>query len=100
MSASSAGLYGILLGLTNGFQMTVQMVIWAKYFGRKHLGSITGVAQLLTVVASALGPMPMGIMRDVFGSYTMGLTVLAVMPFVLGIVVLFSRKPQRGVETG
>ena len=100
MSASSAGIYGILLGLTNGLQMTVQMVIWAKYFGRKHLGSITGVAQLLNVVGSALGPMPMGIMRDMFGSYTLGLTVLAVMPFALGIVVLFSRRPQRGRQAG
>jgi len=42
-----------------------------------------------------LGPMPMGIARDVLGSYTWGLTVLAVLPFVLGIVVLFSRRPHR-----
>jgi len=39
--------------------------------------------------------MPMGIARDMFGNYTLGLTVLAILPFALGIVVLFSRPPQR-----
>ncbi len=95
LSAASAGMYGLVLGITGSLQMTVSAVIWAKYFGRKHLGSITGAAALLNVGGSALGPMPMGIARDMFGSYTLGLTVLAILPFVLGIVVLFSRPPQK-----
>lgn len=95
LSASTTGLYGIVLGITGSLQMTVSAVIWAKYFGREHLGSITGAAALLNVGGSALGPMPMGIARDLFGSYTLGLTVLAILPFALGIVVLFSRRPQR-----
>ena len=36
-----------------------------------------------------------GIARDVFGSYAQGLTLLAVRPFVLGIVALFWRRPLR-----
>lgn len=95
LTPGTAGLYGIVLGVTGSLQMTVSAVIWAKYFGREHLGSITGAAALLNVGGSALGPMPMGIARDVFGSYTWGLTILAVLPFILGIVVLFSRRPQR-----
>jgi len=95
LSASSAGMYGIVLGVTGSLQMTVSTVVWAKYFGRRHLGSITGIASVLNVGGSALGPMPMGIARDVFGSYAQGLTLLAVLPFVLGIVALFSRRPLR-----
>jgi nitrate/nitrite transporter NarK len=95
LSASTAWTYGTVLGVTGSLQMTVNAVIWAKYFGRKHLGSITGVAALLNVGGSALGPMPMGIARDMFGSYHLGLTVLAVLPFLLGIVVLFSQRPRR-----
>lgn len=95
LTPTTAWMYGIALGVTGSLQMTVSTVIWAKYFGRKYLGSITGVAALLNVSGSALGPMPMGIARDVLGSYTVGLTVLAILPFILGIVVLFSRRPQR-----
>lgn len=93
--ASTAWIYGVVLGVTGSLQMTVSTVVWAKYFGRRHLGSITGVASLLSVAGSSLGPMPMGIARDLFGSYTLALTVLAALPLGLGIVALFSRRPTR-----
>ena len=95
LGLSTAWVYGIVLGATGSLQMTVSTVIWAKYFGRQHLGAITGVASMISVAGSSLGPMPMGIARDLFGSYTLALTALAVLPFSLGIVVLFSQQPRR-----
>ncbi len=97
--ASTAWIYGVVLGTTSSLQATVSTVVWAKYFGRQHLGSITGVASLIGVAGSALGPMPMGIARDVLGSYTLALTVLAALPLALGIVVLTSRRPERQHST-
>ncbi|MDF1513357.1 MAG: MFS transporter [Anaerolineae bacterium] len=94
-NASVAFMYGVVLGITGSLQMTVSTVVWAKYFGRKYLGSITGIASLLGSGSSALGPMPMGIARDLMGSYTQALTMLAILPFVLSIVVLFARRPQK-----
>jgi sugar phosphate permease len=93
--SSSAFVYGIALGITGSLQMTVQTVVWAKYFGRKHLGSITGIASLLGSGSSAFGSMPMGIARDIMGSYVQALTLLAILPFVLSIVVLFARRPHK-----
>jgi sugar phosphate permease len=87
--------YGAVLGFTSGLQMTVGSVVWAKYFGRRHLGSITGLASLITIGGSALGPMPMGIARDLLGSYTLALTIAAALPLVLGFVALFARQPQK-----
>jgi hypothetical protein len=43
---TSALIYGIILGVTGSLQLTVSSVVWAKYYGRQHLGSITGVALL------------------------------------------------------
>jgi len=37
----------------------------------------------------------MGIARDLFGSYTLALTVLAALPAVLSVVVLFARRPHK-----
>ena len=92
--------YGIILGITGSLQLTVSTVVWAKYFGRRHLGSITGVASLVSIAGSALGPMPMGIARDAFGSYNLALTVAAALPLVLCIVVLFTRRPHRASHRG
>ncbi len=81
----------------------VQSVGWAKYFGRKHLGSITGMTATILVIGSALGPMPFGIARDWWGSYNLILTISAVAPLGLGIVSLFMGQPKksapRQVET-
>ena len=92
---TSALVYGIILGMTGSLHMTVSAVIWAKYFGRRHLGSITGVASLIGNGGSALGPMPMGIVRDLLGSYTVGLTVAAALPLALAIVVLSAHRPHK-----
>jgi MFS family permease len=92
---TTALIYGIILGLTGALQMTVSTVVWAKYFGRRHLGSITGIASLISVAGSALGPMPMGIARDLLGSYNLTLTILAALPLALAVAVFFTPQPRR-----
>ena len=94
-SVQLAILYGIIVGTMSGLMRTVSSVVWANYFGRLHLGSITGVSVTVSIAASALGPMPFGIARDVLGSYNFALTVSAILPFLLGILSLFFDKPQR-----
>jgi sugar phosphate permease len=87
---------GVLMGMRGGFQMVVSNVVWANYFGRRHLGSITGVTSTLSVAGSALGPMPFGVGRDLLGSYEGILTGFAVLPFVLAFVTLFfAKRPRR-----
>ena len=94
-SAVMASLYGILLGTAGGLMGLVSSVIWADYYGREHLGSITGVTSMILIVGSALGPMPLGIARDMLGSYNLALNISAVFPFVLGVLSLFVRRPQK-----
>jgi cyanate permease len=88
-------LYGIITGSMLGLIRTTSSVIWAMYFGRQHLGSISGVTTTISVVGTALGPMPLGIARDLLGSYNMALTISAALPLLLGIISLFGRKPKK-----
>lgn len=97
---TSALIYGVILGATGSLQLTVGQVVWAKYYGRRHLGSVTGVAMLVGIAGSALGPMPMGIARDLVGSYLPFLTVSAAAPLVLAVVALFARQPIRARRHG
>lgn len=90
-----ASLYGILLGTASGLMGMVSSVIWADYYGREHLGSITGVTSMILIVGSSLGPMPFGIARDALGSYDLALNVSAVFPFLLGVLSLFVGRPHR-----
>lgn len=94
-SSVMASLYGILLGTAGGLMGLVSSVIWADYYGREHLGSITGVTSMILIVGSALGPMPLGIARDMLGSYNLALNISAVFPLVLGVLSLFVRRPQK-----
>lgn len=88
-------LFGMLLGICTGLQATISNVIWAKYFGRLHLGSISGMASTLLVASSALGPMPMGIARDLLGNYVAVLIGLALLPLILSVATLIYNKPPR-----
>lgn len=94
-SVSMALLYGVVLGTTSGLQRTVSSVIWANYFGRRYLGSITGFTTTILVASSALGPMPFGVARDLLGTYNFILNVTAIIPLVLAVVALFLRRPQK-----
>ena len=92
-SVQVAFIYGIMLGTMFGLMNMVNSVSWAKYYGRKHLGSITGVTTTVLIAGSALGPMPFGIARDLLGSYNLALTIAAFIPLVLGIASMFVDRP-------
>ena len=94
-STTLAFAYGIILGSTIGLMGAIHSVVWASYFGRRHLGSITGVTTTILIVGAALGPMPLGIARDILGSYNVALTLCAIVPLLLGVANLFYGKPQK-----
>ncbi len=94
-SAVAALCFGLIAGTTSGLFRTISGVVWAAYYGRLHLGSITGVATTFVIAGSALGPMPFGMARDYFGSYEAVLYSGVALPVLLGIACLFIRRPTR-----
>ena len=90
-----AMVYGLVLGITMGLNRVVISVGWATYFGRRNLGSITGTVTTIVIFGSALGPMPLGFARDLWGGYGMALTILSVLPIGLAIANLVVGQPQK-----
>lgn len=88
-------IFAITLGTLFGLMRTVTVVAWAKYFGRLHLGQISGLFSTITAGCSALGPVLMGVARDQFGNYESILNPVAFLPLVLGIACLFVDVPKR-----
>ena len=74
--------YLLLLGVTTGFYFNGFSAIWAELYGVKYLGGIKSLMTSLGVLASALGPVTVGLMLDA------GVTVLTVcLWFAVGCLV-------------
>ena len=68
--------------------MVVFFSFWGKAYGRTHLGRIQGVAQALTVFASATGPLLLAWCADATGSYAVAFYALAATLIVLVVAAL------------
>lgn len=56
--------YLFLVGVTSGITFTGLTTLWAEVYGVTNLGSIKSLYTAVSVFASALGPLAMGIMMD------------------------------------
>ena len=92
-------LYGIAMGISGGVVTVVFFSVWGQVFGRSHLGRIQGCAQMLTVFASAVGPLLLAETLRQTGSYNLIFQVLAVTVVVLGIGCWFVAVPSRQVRS-
>jgi len=85
--------YGAMFGLTNAFSITFFGYLWAHYFGRKHIGSIQGVGQMIGVFGASLGPLPLGFAYDMLGEYQPVLLGLAILPLCAACLTVFLEQP-------
>ena len=69
-------IYVSMASISMSLVHTSYTVIWANYYGRKHLGSIRGFSSSATVGFSALGALPFGIIYDRTQSYDQALYYL------------------------
>lgn len=69
--------WAVAMGLGGGLMMVLFFSVWPKLYGRRHLGVVQGVAQALTVLASALGPVALAWCVDTTGSYAGAFYILA-----------------------
>jgi len=85
--------YAVVMGLAGGFVMVVFFSFWGRAYGRTHLGRIQGAAQVLTVVASAVGPLLLAQCVAWTGSYAAALYALAAVVAVLGLAAMVVPVP-------
>ncbi|MQF96550.1 MAG: MFS transporter [SAR202 cluster bacterium] len=84
--------YVLVMGVAGGCHHIVQGVIWAHYYGRHGLGRVQGSAMTINFCASAIGPLPLALFRDLSGTYTLGMVVMMALP-VLSVVALVLARP-------
>ncbi len=83
----------VAIGLAGGFVMVVFFSFWAKAYGRTDLGRIQGVAQALTVFASAIGPLLFAWCVQATGSYAAAFYALAATVILVALAALVVPVP-------
>jgi MFS family permease len=92
-------LQAVAMGLAGGFVMVVFFSFWGRAFGEVHLGRIQGAAQVMTVIASAIGPLALAWCVEITGSYaiafyTLAATVTALAAAAAGVEIPATSVPR------
>lgn len=85
----------VTLGCGWGGQIPLQEVVWASYFGRRHLGAVRSAGLPFSLIISASAPILTSIYFDRVGSYDGAFLVLAGLTTVAAVLVLLVRQPTR-----
>ncbi|WP_319502818.1 MFS transporter [uncultured Draconibacterium sp.] len=86
-SAIPSGMYNVLLSVT-----------WPRFYGREHLGKITGFVMAIIVFFSALGPIFFSLSHSHLGSYSYAIYSLLGIILVISAISFKAHNPQDRFE--
>jgi len=90
-----AWLHVLAYGVSGGCFAGLSIIIWPRFFGRQHLGAISGLFMTTVVVASAVGPFFFSMAEAFLGAYRYAFIVSAAVAAVLAVASLWADNPQR-----
>ena len=91
-------LFAVLYGFGAGAAAVFQNIIWADYYGRKHLGAIRGMIAPITAMGGGISPFIAGWMFDRTGSYDTILFTMGGGAFLSAVLVFLARPPKALLE--
>jgi len=98
LAKMNSGVYyvGFIIGngIVSGMFNVLMAVTWPRFYGRDHLGEITGFVMSLIVFGSALGPFIFSISFIHLGSYSYGILALTVLVFIISVFSFKAENPQ------
>ena len=94
------GIYLIIIGrgVYGGTYSLLASVTWPRFFGRKHLGAISGYNMSHMVLGSGIGPFIFGWSFDYTGDYLAGVFACAVVLVGLLVFSLKADNPQHALR--
>lgn len=86
--------WGVLYGVVQGSSVPLQRLMYADYFGRRHLGSIEGVVRAAQNIAQAAGPLVAALAFDATDSYRAIFTVFVLTNLAAAALVAAAHSPS------
>lgn len=93
-SPAAAWLFVATYGVAGGWITVLFFTIWGQAFGSRWLGRIQGAAQMLTVIASAVGPLAVTYGAAALGGYHGPLFGFSAVSMLLAIAAFFNSVPS------
>lgn len=87
----------VLYGTAMAIASAVGVPTVARYFGRRHHGSIRGFLTFLAVAGTGMGPVVLGLSVDRTGSFTTGLGLCVGLALALAATSVTLRRPVAAV---
>lgn len=81
-------------GIVSGIFNVLMAVTWPRFYGRDHLGQITGFVMALVVFGSALGPILFSLSFSQLGTYSIAIYLLTGLLLFISIFALKAHNPQ------
>ena len=95
-----ASVFGVLFGLGTGGWTIAQTLLFANYFGRRHLGAIRGVSQLVAAPLSSFGAVLAGLIQTSTDSYTLAFLIFLGALVIVVLSLLLARPPDKPAPAG
>ena len=89
----------LLFGFGQGISQSVQLPLYARYFGRKAYGSILGSTMVMNVPTGLIAPVYTGWVYDTTGTYMNVFFLFAVLLGVAGVLACFVIPPKPPAQT-
>ena len=92
-SVTQVMIWAAAMGIGGGMVTVLFFSVWPRVFGRRQLGRIQGIAQALTVLASAVGPLLLARSVAATGSYAGAFYLLGTAVAAAALAAALTRAP-------
>jgi len=92
--------YVLGTGIASGGFVSLSGIVFPRFYGREHLGAISGMNMSVMVIGSGMGPLLFGTCHHFADSYRLILIVCAIIPAVLALLSLWADNPQSKLAGG
>ena len=98
LSVLTAGF--LLLGLGWGGMIPLQEVIWASFFGRRHIGAVRGAAMPFMICLGSIAPIATSYYYDVVGDYNGAIITVGLANLISSVIILLIKIPSLSINQG
>jgi MFS transporter, OFA family, oxalate/formate antiporter len=92
---AGAWLHILGFGISGGCFGSLSAIVYPRFFGREHLGAISGLFMTVIMIASAVGPFLFSLVEALFGAYQIGFVLAAFFAALIALASLRANNPQR-----
>jgi MFS family permease len=94
LSGDPLVLYAAIISISIGGLTTTNALIWPAYFGRAHLGSVTGFVRTMQSTTSAFAPLTIPFIYERIGDYAPGIWLVSGAWTTLALCMLLAGRPR------